>query len=346
MTEKRFMLITVDDGSSPPTLDLYLFDDLGELEHAVPSRMVDALHAPFMDFSGQAKAGDVRSGNLLGCDYVLVCGRSKPDGLCLKLSHGLMQIMRVLEGGDPALVPAPNAPMHRSMVSQIVGRAQDRFSELRREPAKSHGENLYTLITRRSHSGPMIDSGNAYSDLLDIAADQLPAEYTREAWADRVRAFDACAEPGYYVTGVDYVIICEHRSPAPPTKSREQVEELKSKWLADPCWDIENTAGFDAWYHELLAYRLDLEVASLRLRNATLQAVHAKADTAKRPRLFEFVNGSEIDVDRYIALDATAREHVATFQLHHSYHRVYFDSDEQREAELERMRAFRDGRAS
>jgi hypothetical protein len=207
-------------------------------------------------------------------------------------------------------------------------------------------ENLYTLITRRSHSGLMINSGNAFSDLLDVDADQVPAEYTPEAWADRVRGFDACAEPGHYVTGIDYVIICERRDPAPPTKSREQIEELKSQWLADPCWDIENTPGFDAWHHELLAYRLDLEVASLRLRNETLRIAAAKADTAKRPRLFEFANGSEIDVDRYIALDATAREHVATFQLHHSYHRVYFESDEQRTAELERMRAFRDGRVS
>jgi hypothetical protein len=80
---------------------------------------------------------------------------------------------------------------------------------------------------------------------------------------------------------------------------------------------------------------LEAEVASLRAQLA-----------AKRPRLFEFANGSEIDVDRYLALDATAREHVATFQLHHGYHRVFFDSDEQRATELERMRAFRDGRAS
>jgi hypothetical protein len=261
MTENRYMLITVDDGSSPPTLDLYLFDDLGELEHAVPSRMVEALHAPFMDFSGQAKAGDVRSGKLLGCDYVLVCGRSKPDDLCLKLSHGLMQIMRVLEGGDPALVPAPNAPMHRSMVSQIVGRSLDRFSELRR---------------------------------------------------------------------------------APTVKSPAEVEELKRQWLADGCWDIENTEGFEAHRAELIEWKLGLVIAELEARQAALR----EQVQVKRPRLFEFANGSEIDVDRYLALDATASNHVATFQLHHSYHRVYFDSDEQRTAELERMRAFRDGRVS
>jgi hypothetical protein len=277
-------------------------------------------------------------------------------------------------------------------------------------------ENLYTLITRRSHSGLMINSGNAYSDLLDIAADQLPAEYTREAWADRVRAFDACAEPGHYVTGVDYVIVCEragveargvvavpldlielmaaelewhneemrhdsrelavalralcgrtrrgdegpfgwrerlssalcdwHRTDpvdAPePTKSPAEVEELKRQWLADPCWDIEGTPGFEAHAAELIEWKLRDNIEDLEAEAASLRAQLA----ARRPRLFEFVNGSEIDVDRYIALDATACEHVATFQLHHSYHRVYFDSDEQRASELERMRAFRDGRVS
>jgi hypothetical protein len=201
-------------------------------------------------------------------------------------------------------------------------------------------ENLYTLITRRSHSGLMINSGNAFSDLLDVDADQVPAEYTPEAWADRVRAFDACAEPGHYVTGVDYVIICEHRSPA--IKSPADVEELKRQWLADGCWDIECTEGFEAHRAELIEWRLGLVIAELEARHTALR----EQAQVKRPRLFEFANGSEIDVDRYLALDATAREHVATFQLHHSYHRVYFDSDEQRTAELARMRAFRDGRVS
>jgi hypothetical protein len=208
MTEKRFMLITVDDGSSPPTLDLF----------------------------------------------------PKPDGLCLKLSRGLMQIARVIDDGDPALVPESIAPMHPSMANQIVEQAQRRFHELKR----------------------------------------------------------------------------------PAVKSPAEVEELKRNWLADPCWDIESTPGFEAHAAELIEWKLRDEIDDLEAEVASLRAQLI----AKRPRLFEFVNGSEVDVDRYIALDATAREHVATFQLHHSYHRVYFDSDEQRASELERMRAFRDGRVS
>jgi hypothetical protein len=125
-------------------------------------------------------------------------------------------------------------------------------------------------------------------------------------------------------------------------KSPAEVEELKRQWLGDPCWDIDNTEGFEAHRAELIEWKLGRDIAALEAEVASLRAQLA----AKRPRLFEFANGSEIDVDRYIALDATAREHVATFQLHHSYHRVYFESDEQRAAELERMRAFRDGRVS
>ncbi len=40
-------------------------------------------------------------------------------------------------------------------------------------------------------------------------------------------------------------------------KTREEVEQLKSEWAWDPCWDIENTEGFKEYYDELLAYRLE-----------------------------------------------------------------------------------------
>jgi len=33
-----------------------------------------------------------------------------------------------------------------------------------------------------------------------------------------------------------------------------QVEELKQQWKRDPCWDIEDTEGFEAYHDELLAF--------------------------------------------------------------------------------------------
>lgn len=37
-------------------------------------------------------------------------------------------------------------------------------------------------------------------------------------------------------------------------KTAEEIEHLKSNWFADPCWDIEETEGFEAHRAELLEY--------------------------------------------------------------------------------------------
>jgi hypothetical protein len=41
-------------------------------------------------------------------------------------------------------------------------------------------------------------------------------------------------------------------------KSRQEVEELKNNWRNDPCWDIEQTDGFEEYRDELKTYRLDM----------------------------------------------------------------------------------------
>jgi hypothetical protein len=43
------------------------------------------------------------------------------------------------------------------------------------------------------------------------------------------------------------------------TKTREEVEALKSSWSKDPCWDIEETEGFEDHQEELLAFRNEHE---------------------------------------------------------------------------------------
>jgi hypothetical protein len=37
-------------------------------------------------------------------------------------------------------------------------------------------------------------------------------------------------------------------------KTREEIERLKADWEADPCWDIEDTEGFEEHREELLAF--------------------------------------------------------------------------------------------
>jgi hypothetical protein len=44
------------------------------------------------------------------------------------------------------------------------------------------------------------------------------------------------------------------------TKTREELEALKQNWLKDPCWDIEDTPGFEAHVDELLAFRKEQEL--------------------------------------------------------------------------------------
>jgi len=42
-------------------------------------------------------------------------------------------------------------------------------------------------------------------------------------------------------------------------KTPEQIQILKDDWRNDPCWDIEETKGFESHKDELLEYRLRLE---------------------------------------------------------------------------------------
>lgn len=43
------------------------------------------------------------------------------------------------------------------------------------------------------------------------------------------------------------------------TKTQAEIEHLKSNWLGDPCWDIEDTKGFEAHYSELYNWRIQCE---------------------------------------------------------------------------------------
>lgn len=42
-------------------------------------------------------------------------------------------------------------------------------------------------------------------------------------------------------------------------KTTEEINELNRNWASDPCWDIEDTEGFEDHYEELKEYRLKAE---------------------------------------------------------------------------------------
>jgi len=45
----------------------------------------------------------------------------------------------------------------------------------------------------------------------------------------------------------------------PAARTAVELDELKRSWNEDPCWDIEETEGFEAHRSELLNYRLERE---------------------------------------------------------------------------------------
>jgi len=48
------------------------------------------------------------------------------------------------------------------------------------------------------------------------------------------------------------------------------LDNLKAQWLCDPCWDIEDTEGFEQWKDELREFRLMVEARWENESNARL----------------------------------------------------------------------------
>ena len=44
-------------------------------------------------------------------------------------------------------------------------------------------------------------------------------------------------------------------------KSREEIENLKAGWMADPCWDLYETEGFEEYRDELKKYQEEYYLA-------------------------------------------------------------------------------------
>ncbi|MDI5832506.1 hypothetical protein OCF84_21700 (plasmid) [Shewanella xiamenensis] len=58
-------------------------------------------------------------------------------------------------------------------------------------------------------------------------------------------------------------------------RTEEEINNLKRDWKDDPCWDLEDTEGFEAHIDELKAFRLQCEAdwrAKIEARNAREEA--------------------------------------------------------------------------
>ena len=53
--------------------------------------------------------------------------------------------------------------------------------------------------------------------------------------------------------------------------TEQQILQLKADWLADPCWDIEDTEGFEEHREELTAWRDAYEIARAQEHQENVQ---------------------------------------------------------------------------
>jgi hypothetical protein len=55
-------------------------------------------------------------------------------------------------------------------------------------------------------------------------------------------------ERGIMDTGLIYTV-----------RSLDEIIALKNDWKGDPCWDIEDTPGFEVWHDDLASWRRNYE---------------------------------------------------------------------------------------
>jgi hypothetical protein len=56
------------------------------------------------------------------------------------------------------------------------------------------------------------------------------------------------------------------------SKTRDEIETLKTQWAADPTWDIEDTEGFEAHRFELRRFRIETDAALAIEAGARIEA--------------------------------------------------------------------------
>lgn len=105
------------------------------------------------------------------------------------------------------------------------------------------------------------------------------------------------------------------------------IDELKRPWLADGCWDIEDTEGCEAYREELLAWRLGIEAERERETTEELaqrsllrrrfgierwkDAVMTAAIHRSVPDAVRLVDAALVEIDRALTEGIEAEERMA-----------------------------------
>jgi hypothetical protein len=81
------------------------------------------------------------------------------------------------------------------------------------------------------------------------------------------------------------------------TVTREDIQNLKASWRADPCWDIEDTEGFEDHKEELLQFRHDCERRWQEAREAKWAAKADEVGCAGNLKLGKYLTELESRLD-------------------------------------------------
>ena len=73
-------------------------------------------------------------------------------------------------------------------------------------------------------------------------------------------------------------------------KTRDEVEELKANWSCDPCWDLEDTEGFEEYADELRKYQEEFSLAAECEREAEEQKERLEAEKLGLYGLYQLIN--------------------------------------------------------
>ena len=73
-------------------------------------------------------------------------------------------------------------------------------------------------------------------------------------------------------------------------KTREEVESLKAEWLADPCWDIYESEGFEEYRVELKLFQEECNLAFSWEREEEEESEKLEAENLGLHGLFRLIN--------------------------------------------------------
>jgi len=76
------------------------------------------------------------------------------------------------------------------------------------------------------------------------------------------------------------------------------IDMLKKGWLEDPCWDIEDTEGFEDFHEELLAFRLQQEERWKAIRHDELTEKASALGIPGNIKLARYIEKLETQIER------------------------------------------------